>query len=254
MTPRTLSYLACLALFFVVGTNANAQAESEPVFSAAQLDYFETHVRPNLIKYCYECHSEESGASRGGLLLDTRTGMLEGGSSGALFDADNWEHSLFVDAITWADSDYEMPPKNKMPQNVIDLLKKWVEMGAPDPRVRKKVVVQSNIDIEAGKDHWAYQAPKNPPGATIDSLVKAKQSELGVEAAPPAAPLQLLRRLRFDLTGLPPTPDEARSFHRAATQRRTLGTPLARRRPLRRVLRHRERHLSLRVALPRLCD
>ncbi|MEO0416505.1 MAG: c-type cytochrome domain-containing protein, partial [Verrucomicrobiota bacterium] len=88
-------------------------------------DYFETHVRPNLVKYCFECHSTEEGKVRGGLNMDTRETMREGGSSGELFDEERWDYSLFVDAITWADADYEMPPKNKMPDDVIDVLVEW---------------------------------------------------------------------------------------------------------------------------------
>jgi len=189
--------------------------------TSAQSDYFETHVRPNLIKYCYECHSEEEAQSKGGLLLDTRNGMHEGGSSGSLFDNNNWEHSLFLDAITHADKDYAMPPKSKMPDSVIAVLKKWVEMGAPDPRVREMRTVVSNVDVVAGKSHWSYQPPRASRSNTIDSLVARKQAELGVKPIAPASSLQLLRRLRFDLTGLPPSPEEARGFYRAAKKDRS---------------------------------
>ena len=98
-------------------------AHAEEAISPEHLDYFETHVRPALVKYCYECHSVESGDSRGGLFLDSREAMRAGGSTGPLFDDENWEYSLFVDAVTWNDPDFEMPPKNKMPDDVIDALR-----------------------------------------------------------------------------------------------------------------------------------
>ncbi len=182
--------------------------------SPEQLDYFETHVRPALVKYCYECHSVDAGESRGGLYLDTREAMREGGSSGPIFDEEKPEWSLFVDAITWADRDYEMPPKEKMPEDVIDALVKWVEMGAPDPREREVYVAESTIDIEAGKSHWAYQMPVRPAERSIDALVEAKRREAELKPVAAADPLSLLRRLTFDLTGLPPTPPEVKAFYR----------------------------------------
>lgn len=219
MMPRLLPFLV-LFLFPFCALWSTAEEKAVEKISDEQLRYFETHVRPNLIKYCYECHSEKEGQSKGGLLVDTRNGMREGGSSGPLFDEENWRHSFFVDAITHADSDYAMPPKSKMPQAVIDVLLKWVEMGAPDPRVRKDILVKSEINIEAGKSHWAYQPVTAQAGQTIDRLVTQKQRALGVAPVDPAPALQLLRRLCFDLTGLPPSPEEAKAFHSAAKRDR----------------------------------
>ncbi|MEM8954545.1 MAG: PSD1 and planctomycete cytochrome C domain-containing protein [Verrucomicrobiota bacterium] len=179
---------------------------------AEQLDYFENHVRPALVKYCYECHSVDSGESRGGLYLDTRDGMREGGSTGPLFEG---EYPLFIDAITWADPDFEMPPKQKMPDEVIEHLKNWVEMGAPDPRDRETFHVKTEIDMEAGKNHWAYQRPAPSAARSIDEIVTKNRAAKGLKPVGPAEPLTLLRRLTFDLTGLPPTPPEVKAFHEA---------------------------------------
>lgn len=188
---------------------AAATGLSQETISPEQLEFFESQVRPNLIKYCYECHSVEGGESRGGLYLDTREGMLEGGSTGSLFEG---EYPLFVDAITWADSDFEMPPKKKMPEDVIEVLKQWAEMGAPDPRVRESSFVKSEIDIEAGKDHWSYKNPVRPDARSIDEIVADRRTEEGLAPVGPADALTFLRRLTFDLTGLPPTPPEVKSF------------------------------------------
>ena len=100
----TLTLSLSLTAFLCQATTAQENLSED------QLQFFETHVRPNLIKYCYECHSVEGGESRGGLYLDTREGMREGGSTGPLFEG---EYPLFIDAITWADPDFEMPPKKK---------------------------------------------------------------------------------------------------------------------------------------------
>lgn len=201
-----MNRILCLAFLTVLSSGAQA----EEVIPPEHLDYFESNVRPALIKYCYECHSVESGESRGGLYLDTREGMRDGGSSGPLFEG---EYPLFIDAITWADSDFEMPPKSKMPQDVIDKLVKWFEMGAPDPRVRETLLVETEIDIDAGKNHWSYQKPVRPAEKTIDEIVEKKRSAEGLEPVGDANALSLLRRLTFDLTGLPPTPPEVKAFH-----------------------------------------
>ncbi len=180
-----------------------------------QLEFFEEHIRPALADYCFECHSEESGKTRGGLLLDTYEGIRQGGDSGETLGLEDLSDSLFMLAITWDYEDYEMPPKTKMPQDVIDKFKTWLEMGAPDPRMREKLYVDSTVDIEAGKEHWAFQRPKRPSGRAVDTIVSAKLKDAELTPAEPADSLTLLRRLNFDLIGLPPTPGEARAFHTA---------------------------------------
>ena len=177
-----------------------------------KLNYFEKHIRPAFIKYCYECHSREMGKTRGGLLVDTREGLLQGGDSGPALDLNDLSKSLLLDAVTWADPDYEMPPKNKMPEEVIAHFEKWIAMGAPDPRVREVVKVESNIDIEAGKEHWAFQRVERQPGESIDTLVGKKLQLEKLTPTPAADPFTLLRRMHIDLIGLPPTPEEIKEF------------------------------------------
>ncbi|MEM0969359.1 MAG: DUF1549 domain-containing protein, partial [Verrucomicrobiota bacterium] len=203
-------------LFGAFAVSVSAQDNVTP----EQVTFFETHVRPALVKYCYECHSVEAGESRGGLYVDTREGMRQGGSTGPLFDDERWDYSLFVDAVTWNDPDFEMPPKNKMPQDVIDKLVEWVKMGAPDPRKREIAVVKSEIDIEEGKNHWSYKRPVRSAAKSIDQIVAKKRSAEGLEAVEPAETTALLRRLSFDLTGLPPAPPEVKAFYAAAKKDR----------------------------------
>lgn len=178
--------------------------------STDQTKYFETHIRPALVQYCYDCHSEETGKTRGGLLLDTREGMLRGGDSGNIMAGDTYKDSIFWDAINW--QDFEMPPKDKMPADVINKFETWLKMGAPDPRSRTKMIVESKMDINEGKKHWAYQPPVAAPGASIDSLVAAKLKASSIAPVAKAEAGTLLRRINFDLVGLPPTPDEISRF------------------------------------------
>jgi len=178
-----------------------------------KLAYFEITIRPALVKYCYECHSEETGKTKGGLLLDTKEGMLQGGDNGNVLAGDSYTNSLFWEAINW--SDLEMPPKKQMPAEVIQSFKTWLEMGAPDPRKRQKAVVESKVDLEAGRKHWAFQSPVATPGATIDSLVATKLASARLDPVGPADAPTLLRRLYFDLIGLPPTPEELVTFTEA---------------------------------------
>jgi hypothetical protein len=178
--------------------------------SVDQTKYFETHIRPALVQYCYDCHSEETGKTRGGLLLDTRDGMLRGGDSGNIMAGESFKNSIFWNAINW--QDFEMPPKDKMPADVIQKFQTWLEMGAPDPRGRAKMVVESKVDIDDGRKHWAYQPPVATPGASINSLVAAKLAEASVTPVAKAEAGTLLRRINFDLVGLPPTPEEVSRF------------------------------------------
>lgn len=181
-----------------------------------QIRFFETNIRPALVKYCYQCHSIAEGDSRAGLLLDTRTGLLQGGDSGPAIAPGDLDESLLWEAINW--DGYEMPPSKKMPAEVIAHFKTWIEMGAPDPRVRKLLNVDSKItraDIEKGKKHWAFQPLKPSTDSSIDGLVSDGLRQARLKPAAPASAFALLRRLNFDLIGLPPTPDEIRAFKRA---------------------------------------
>ena len=155
---------------FAVGLLPLASINAQQNISATQLKYFETNIRPALVKYCYDCHSVDAGDSRAGLLVDTREGLLQGGDSGPAIIPGNHADSLIWEAINW--EGYEMPPSRKMPAEVIARFKQWIEMGAPDPREQKLMVHKTKItakDIEKGKEHWAFQPPKRRPGASIDA-------------------------------------------------------------------------------------
>ncbi len=189
-----------------------------------QTAFFESKIRPALSQYCYECHSSEEKI-RGGLALDTRDGLLAGGDSGPAIVPGNPEESLLYEAITWADRDTQMPPKNKMPESAIADFKSWISMGVPDPRVQEVASVKSGIDIEAGRRFWAFQPPRSVPvpepkqadwaRGEIDRFVLEALESKGLHPVGDAGAESLVRRLHFDLTGLPPSPEEVQAFVRA---------------------------------------
>ena len=190
------------------------------------IEFFEAKIRPALAKYCYECHSEESGKSKGGLRVDSQNALLQGGDTGPAIVPGDLEKSLFVTTIRYEDEDFEMPPKGKLPADVITDFEKWIEMGAPDPRTdAAPVAARTEIDIEAGRQFWAFQPPmKSGPPAVgqadwprngIDRFVLAKLEENTLTPAPDAHALTLIRRLYFVLAGLPPSAADVEKWTRA---------------------------------------
>lgn len=215
-----MNWISCKSCVLLVGIfgvfSANAVVAQDDSPTDAQVRYFETHIRPALVTYCYQCHSIEEGDSRAGLLLDTRDDMLQGGDSGPAIVPGNLDESLLWEAINW--DGYEMPPSEQMPVEVIEHFRAWIEMGAPDPRRRELLTFNSNIteaDIEQGRSHWSFQPPTSVADASIDGLVDAELRRAELEPSPRAEAATLLRRLNFDLIGLPPTYDEIVAFERA---------------------------------------
>jgi len=189
------------------------------------LAFFETKIRPVLAGQCYKCHSAESEKIKGGLLLDTREGIRKGGDSGHAVVPGDLKASLLIKAIHYEDDDLAMPPKKeggKLPADVIADFDNWVLMGAPDPREGKSATAKYAIDLEKGREHWAFQPPKKtaPPPvkdanwarSDIDGYVLAELESRGLRPVNDADKATLLRRAHFDLVGLPPTPEEVEMF------------------------------------------
>ncbi len=187
------------------------------------VDFFESKVRPLLADHCYECHSAQADKAKGGLRLDTRDDTLKGGAAGPALVPGNPDESLLVQAVKGTAKDLErMPPAKKGPAltaEQIAVLEEWVRLGAPDPRAS-----DANAS-HAGKAaaHWAFQRPVSPPvpevdrsrypvNNPVDAFVSARLEELGILPAPAADRRTALRRVTFDLTGLPPTPAEMDDF------------------------------------------
>ncbi|XZE22414.1 PSD1 and planctomycete cytochrome C domain-containing protein [Pirellulaceae bacterium SH449] len=216
MRRRTLLYAIVLGCLNWLMLNQNQLRAQEDV------RFFESKIRPVLVKHCYECHSSESGKARGGLKVDSRDALQRGGDSGPAVVAKSLEKSELYQALLYHDDGIQMPPKGKLPQTTIDDFRQWILMGAPDPRVTAiNPNVASAIDIEAGRQFWAYQPlSPTPPMATtsewpttaIDRFVEAKLQEQGLTPVDDASPEVLVRRLYFVLTGLPPSPEDLRKW------------------------------------------
>lgn len=219
--PLTAMKLVFAAIVPALALTSGLSAAAAPAPTSGAAAFFESKIRPALDKYCFECHAT-SGKIRGGLVLDSREGLLAGGDSGPVLVPGDPEASLLYEAIGWAEPDTRMPPKVKMPQAVIEDFRAWIAMGAPDPRVREAVTVKSGIDLEAGRRFWSFQPPvaSAVPGAgeaswartDIDRFVLAGLGAKGLHPVGDADPAALVRRLHFDLIGLPPGPEEVEAF------------------------------------------
>jgi len=208
----------------VLAASGFSQDANETAPSAEQAAFFESKIRPLFAEYCYQCHSSEEKV-KGGLTLNTRAGLQHGGDSGKAVVPGDADASLLFAAISWSDDDLQMPPKQKLPASKIADVREWIEMGAPDPRVAEKIVLQTEIDIDKGKQFWSFQKPEKAPvpavkdaswpRSELDHFVLAKLEADGLKPAADARADQLLRRLYFDLIGLPPTPDEISAYGKA---------------------------------------
>ena len=173
------------------------------------------------MEHCYKCHSASSEKVKGELLLDTREGIRKGGESGHAVVPGNLKESLLISALKH--DDFEMPPKKVLPAAVVADFEKWIQSGAADPRRATRPVAKADsIDIEAGRKHWAYQPLKAPalpkvtdaawPANDIDRFILARLESAGLQPGADAEKIILIRRLYFDLVGLPPTPEEITRF------------------------------------------
>jgi hypothetical protein len=212
---------------FVAGLLASGvpAGGQEPV-SADGAEFFERRIRPVLAEKCYSCHSAKAGKVKADLALDTREGLRRGGYSGPALVPGDPENSLLIKAIRHTSEDLEMPPKEAdrlTPEQVRDF-ELWVKMGAPDPRGTDvgSPSAKPRIDFAEARKFWSYRPVGDPPvpevgdrswpESPIDRFILAKLEEKGLKPAPDADKRTLLRRVTFDLTGLPPTPEEMEAF------------------------------------------
>jgi hypothetical protein len=206
-----------VALALMGGFALSARAEE---VTGGDLEFFEKRVRPILIERCYECHSVESGKSKGGLLMDSREGLRRGGDSGAALVAGKPEESLLIEAVRYHNQDMQMPPKGAIPASEIAVLEKWVATGAADPRESVAEVGKKKRDFAEDARHWSFarvQPVAVPTGGEaartpIDAFITSALGEAGLTMQPEADRATLIRRVTFDLTGLPPTAEEVRAF------------------------------------------
>ncbi len=213
MSPIKPSLLLGLTLF---GLGATADEKEN-------LRFFEMEVRPLLANECYKCHSAEK--EKGGLRLDHRDFILKGGETGPAVVVGKPDESPMIKAVRRSDHDFVMPPKKALTESQVAVLEKWVALGAPWPaETAKQGTTDENGFTEKDRNWWAIQpvADPAPPKAgegwaknPIDAFIAAKLAEKDLKPAGPADAGELVRRLHFDLHGLPPSSEEVLAFEKA---------------------------------------
>ncbi|HBE69498.1 MAG TPA: hypothetical protein DDW52_15240, partial [Planctomycetaceae bacterium] len=206
--------LLCCTQFSSAGVPRDTSA-------AEKLEFFETRIRPLLVQHCYECHSAESDSLKASLRVDHRDGLISGGDNGPAIAPGDAGASIFMEAVRY--ESYEMPPSGKLPDAAIADFEQWINQGAVWPDEEVVAALADEFDLPKRRDeHWAWQpmidtAPPQVvdtawPRDPIDQFVLAKLESANLKPAPTADPAVLLRRLHFDLTGLPPTAQEVQEF------------------------------------------
>jgi Protein of unknown function (DUF1549)/Protein of unknown function (DUF1553)/Planctomycete cytochrome C len=224
MPPKRMRmYRSCLLIVALLGLLPSALPAAEPP-SPAATEFFEKDIRPLLVSRCHECHGD--GKVKGGLHITSRAKLLEGGETGPALVPGKPDESLLIQAVRYPSDGLKMPPKGKLPDADIAKLTRWVEMGAPWPETTAASPSGSGgafVITEEQRRYWAFQPVVRPAlpelrnsearsTNPIDTFIRAKLAEQGLKPAPPADKRTLIRRATFDLTGLPPTPEEVDDF------------------------------------------
>tara|TARA_R110000868_G_scaffold411563_1_gene705338 strand:- start:38544 stop:41519 length:2976 start_codon:yes stop_codon:yes gene_type:complete len=228
---RPFLYLSCLSLAVVCVFNQNAYAEDPQTAlqqKQAGIEFFENKIRPVLVEYCYDCHAGEPDPENASFVLDTRAGIRMGGDSGKAVVPGNLKSSLILQAIEHDPDFYAMPPDEKLSSNIISDFRKWIQMGAPDPREGKvktsPLAKKSELafDFDKEREFWSFRPLTKPtvpevkqsewPTNDIDRFVLSKLEAKQMKPVKGADRQTLVRRVYFDLTGLPPTPKQIEQF------------------------------------------
>jgi hypothetical protein len=216
-----------LATFEIVPPVPAAEPpEPQSVPQAEAVEFFEKHVRPVLAERCLKCHGPEK--RKGGLRLDSREAILLGGDNGPAAIAGKADDSLLIDAVKYGET-VQMPPKSRLPAGEVSALVRWVDLGLPWPSETTSAASagasydKAPFDLKARRDgHWAWQAIRahappevndsNWPANDVDRFILARLEAAGLKPAGDTSRRTLIRRLSFDLTGLPPSPEEIEAF------------------------------------------
>jgi hypothetical protein len=216
-----LSVSVCVVLWLLGVCRFAAAAEPKPSDSD---EFFERRIRPVLVEHCLKCHGGDPKKIKAGLRVDSRAALLRGGDSGPALVASDPAKSRLIEAITYKNVDLQMPPKGRLSDGVVADVTAWVKDGARWPDERSSAdTARSAFDLARRKaEHWAWRpvvrtpipSVKNSswPANAVDSFVLAKLETKGLTPARPADRRTLLRRVYFDLIGLPPSPEESDRF------------------------------------------
>jgi Protein of unknown function (DUF1549)/Planctomycete cytochrome C len=217
--PSSFLGLYSGVVLFFSGSVFAAQPSAEATL------FFKDHVYPLLKTHCLKCHGGEK--IKGGLALTSREALLKGGETGLALDPESPAKSRLLEMLSYSDADHEMPPAGKRPQAEIDIFQKWLALGAPyDPSLEKTAVRTAHVETpsvpEDRANWWAYkpvreEAPPKPADLAwsahpVDAFLAKSLAGSGIRPNPPASRAQLARRAYYDLTGLPPSPEDVARF------------------------------------------
>lgn len=189
---------------------------------AAGIQFYQEKVEPIFVKNCFKCHG--NGKAKGGLSLYTREAVLKGGESGPAVDIEDVKLSVILDALNY--ESYEMPPSGKLPQEQIDTVAKWIKMGAPMPERTDAIEIKEEhgppeVNQET-RNHWSFRPLQRPEVPEVDNkdwqqnpvdaFIYQQLKEQGLSPNPQADRQTLVRRVYYNLTGLPPTPEQVEEF------------------------------------------
>jgi hypothetical protein len=211
-----------VGLLFLAGAVGSVWAQSPPASNTNNTGgeaFFEKKIRLLLAERCYGCHSARAAKLRGGLHLDSRKGIIAGGDSGPVIVPGSPERSRLIQAVRYTNPDLRMPPKKALAANEVADLETWVKQGAPMPLAEAAAAPMGDARL---RKHWAFEPVKEPPLPSvkqvgwvknpIDDFILAGLERKGLSPAAPVDKRTLLRRATYDLTGLPPTPEEVDAF------------------------------------------
>ena len=217
---------ALLSSLAMLGQTSLVRADDE-----AGRAYYAEKVFPILRENCFKCHGG-GDELKGDFRVTSREGLLQGGHYGAAYKADDPAASVLLEMVSYKDADHQMPPKGKLSDEALATLAHWMEMGAPydaSMEIKGATTERRGFKVkEEDRQWWAYRpvAPGAPPkvadaawnGNGIDAFVRAQLEREGLTPNPLAKPEVLVRRLHYDLIGLPPTPEEVAAFVAASAK------------------------------------
>jgi hypothetical protein len=225
--PRPRTFCSCLELLLALAGLTTPLPAADP--SPEGAEFFEKKIRPILVENCFKCHG--GGKKKGSLALDSRAGLLRGGDNGPAVVPGKPEESRLLEAVSYKNVELQMPPKGRLPENAVRDLTTWIQMGAPWPvqRDATATAAKGGLDIEQRKRaHWAWRPvrPSPPPAVrnaawplgAVDRFILARLEEKGLAPAADADRRTWLRRVSFDLIGLPPAPEDINAFLKDPSQ------------------------------------